>query len=281
MYRVVLQDDIAEILPQMKKDTLRYIKESPIESFESFDTFNLLAFDWYDIHSERTEVSKIIIYIDVEHLFVICRDDIAYRYYSKMINVLEEKETLTSAQLLCYIFQHLFQGDMDFLDDFEAKINDSVASLLSGRLDNATEEVISDRQELLRLKHYYEQIDAVLDEIVIADDVIIPEAAIRRLTILGARTDRYLKKVYNLQEIVSQMQETYQAQLSIQQNNLMKFFTVVTAIFLPLTLLVGWYGMNFVGMPELHWKYGYRMVIAVSVVIVVVLIYHFKRKKWL
>lgn len=281
MYKVVLQDNIAEIVPQMEKDTLRYIRENQIESFESFDAFNLLAFDWYDIHSERTEVSKIIMYMDAEHLFVICRDDLAYRYYSRMLEELVEKETLASAQVLCRIFQHLFQGDMEFLDDFEAEINNSVAALLSGNLDNAAQEVISNRQELLRLKHYYEQIDAVLDEIVLADDPMMPDTAIRRLTILGARTDRYLKKVYNLQEIASQMQETYQAQLSIQQNNLMKFFTVVTAIFLPLTLLVGWYGMNFIGMPELHWKYGYRMVIAVSVVIVAVLIYHFKRKKWL
>lgn len=77
------------------------------------------------------------------------------------------------------------------------------------------------------------------------------------------------------------MQDTYQSQLSIQQNNLMKIFTIVTVIFLPLTLLVGWYGMNFAYMPELHWKYGYPIIIAVSTGIVVALIWYFKHKKWL
>ena len=56
---------------------------------------------------------------------------------------------------------------------------------------------------------------------------------------------------------------------------------MVTAVFLPLTLLVGWYGMNFVGMPELHWKYGYPAVILVSVGIVAALVIYFKKKKWL
>ena len=60
----------------------------------------------------------------------------------------------------------------------------------------------------------------------------------------------------------------------------MKVFTVVTTIFLPLSLLAGWYGMNF-RMPELTWKYGYPLVILISAGIVVWLIVYFKRKKWL
>ena len=80
---------------------------------------------------------------------------------------------------------------------------------------------------------------------------------------------------------MAQLREAYQSQLSIQQNDLMKIFTVVTVLVLPLSLLTGWYGMNFAGMPELGWKYGYPAVITVSVLIVAGLIWYFKRKKWL
>ena len=65
-------------------------------------------------------------------------------------------------QLLCRFFARLFRGDMDYLDSFEAEINASVTALLSGKLDKATAFVVSKRQKLLRLKHYYEQIDAIL-----------------------------------------------------------------------------------------------------------------------
>ena len=95
------------------------------------------------------------------------------------------------------------------------------------------------------------------------------------------RLDRYLGAVRNLQEVVSQLREAYQSQLSIQQNELMKLFTLVTAVFLPLTLLTGWYGMNFAHIPELTWRYGYPAAIVVSAVIVVLLLWRFKKKHWL
>ena len=61
----------------------------------------------------------------------------------------------------------------------------------------------------------------------------------------------------------------------------MTVLTVVTTIFMPLTLIVGWYGMNFKYMPELDWVWGYPIVIAVSVLIVIGSLIFFKRKKWL
>jgi magnesium transporter len=61
----------------------------------------------------------------------------------------------------------------------------------------------------------------------------------------------------------------------------MTVLTVVTSIFLPLTLIAGWYGMNFRYMPELEWPYSYPVVIVVSIIIVVVCLVWFKRKKWM
>lgn len=59
----------------------------------------------------------------------------------------------------------------------------------------------------------------------------------------------------------------------------MKILTIVTTIFLPLSLLAGWYGMNFTGMPELTWKYGYPAVIAVSILVVAVCLWIMKKEK--
>ena len=60
----------------------------------------------------------------------------------------------------------------------------------------------------------------------------------------------------------------------------MCILTVVTTLFLPLTLLTGWYGMNFANMPELHWKYGYPMVIIAAILLVALEIIYFKKKKF-
>ena len=61
----------------------------------------------------------------------------------------------------------------------------------------------------------------------------------------------------------------------------MTVLTVITTIFMPLTLIAGWYGMNFVNMPELGWKYGYPVVIVVSAAVVAFCLILFKKKKWL
>ena len=61
----------------------------------------------------------------------------------------------------------------------------------------------------------------------------------------------------------------------------MTVLTVITSIFLPLTLIAGWYGMNFTHMPELNWAYGYPVIIIISVVIVALCLFWFRRKKWM
>ena len=60
----------------------------------------------------------------------------------------------------------------------------------------------------------------------------------------------------------------------------MQFLTVVTTVFLPLTLITGWYGMNFQNMPELSSPWGYPIVFMVSLAILLIEIFFFRRKKW-
>ena len=77
------------------------------------------------------------------------------------------------------------------------------------------------------------------------------------------------------------MREACQTQIDIEQNKLMKYFTVIATIFLPLNLIAGWYGMNFRNMPELGWRFGYLGVFVISAAIAAILILWFRKKKWL
>lgn len=113
------------------------------------------------------------------------------------------------------------------------------------------------------------------------DNGLIEANILARLEVLGRRTGRYLQKVCALQELVAQLREAYQSQLAIQQNDLMRAFTIVTVLFLPLTLITGWFGMNFVNMPELQSEWGYPVIIAASILLVAGLLWFFRHKKWL
>ena len=84
---------------------------------------------------------------------------------------------------------------------------------------------------------------------------------------------------YDMNALDSASNFFYTAQ-SHRMNEVMKILTVISSIFMPLTFIVGVYGMNFDNLPELHWKYGYFFVLGLMFIIVLSMIYYFKRKKW-
>ena len=129
------------------------------------------------------------------------------------------------------------------------------------------------------LKNYDEQLLRVLDLLIQNENSLFDEKMIRSFKMLYRHTERQFQNVLNLRESVAQVRETYEAEVDISLNLTMRFFTVVTTIFLPLTLVAGWYGMNF-DMPEYDWKYGYLFVILISALFILLGILYFRKKKW-
>ena len=87
--------------------------------------------------------------------------------------------------------------------------------------------------------------------------------------------------VETFRDIVSGLLDVYLSSVSNKTNEVMKVLTIIATIFMPLTFIAGIYGMNFEYMPELRWKWGYPVVLAVMGVIAVIMVVYFKKKKWL
>lgn len=94
------------------------------------------------------------------------------------------------------------------------------------------------------------------------------------------KAQRLLTMTEQEKEYSLQLREMHQTQVDMRQNQIMKILTIVTTVFLPLSLIAGWYGMNFQNMPELTAEHGYLVICIVSVVCVLVELWIFKRKKW-
>jgi magnesium transporter len=82
-------------------------------------------------------------------------------------------------------------------------------------------------------------------------------------------------------ERLEYLQNTFLGLVNIEQNQVIKIFTVVTVVFMPPTLIASIYGMNFEVMPELHWRYGYPFAIGMMIFSSMAFLWFFKRKKWL
>lgn len=109
---------------------------------------------------------------------------------------------------------------------------------------------------------------------------------------IGTDTSVYFKDVYDhtiqvidsielFRDIIEGMLDTYLSSVSNRMNEVMKFLTIFSTIFIPLSFLVGVYGMNFDNMPELKWHYAYQTLWVVMIGIVVSMLIYFKKKKWL
>jgi magnesium transporter len=82
-------------------------------------------------------------------------------------------------------------------------------------------------------------------------------------------------------EMIANLMDLYFSQVSNKMNNVIKVLTIISVIFMPLTFIVGVYGMNFDFMPELHWKLGYISVWMAMVLITIGMLIYFRLKKWL
>ena len=105
-------------------------------------------------------------------------------------------------------------------------------------------------------------------------------------------TSVYLRDVYDhtiqaidtvetFRDMVSDLLDIYLSSVSNRMNAIMKVLTIIATIFIPLTFVVGVYGMNFRYMPELEWQWGYPLVWTVMIGMVVCMLIYFRRKKWL
>ncbi len=275
MQKVLNMEEAAEYTKYMNPKVARYIKERYGETFECYKNYSLFAFQIYDIRQIGKAAGQVMVYLDHEDLFFLCEGERAY----KRVFELASKEE-TNERSLWSFFLRLFQNDMDNLEDMECEVADAEMAAMVRYNENYIHKIIAYRKELLRLKRYYEQLDVIFDNLILNENGMLTQDGLSHFRILAGRTSRYLSYVINLRDYVTQMREAYQAQIDIEQNNLMRLFTVVTTVFLPLTLMVGWYGMNFTNMPEMDWKYAYPVFIGISVTICVSMLIYFKKKKW-
>lgn len=110
---------------------------------------------------------------------------------------------------------------------------------------------------------------------------LIPEELRSRLSVIIKDVNSLFEYTRFGVDRLDYLQDTFLGLVNIQQNKIIKIFTVVSVIFLPPTLIASMYGMNFDFMPELHWRYGYLFAIFLMIAFASAILLVFKKKRWL
>ena len=200
-------------------------------------------------------------------------------WIEKQTEMIQEADT--PKQLLLRIMEHMIEEDTLYFSHMESELDklEEEISGGAGRNNNFFTSLTKHRQKLSEFNIYYEQMIDI-GELFSTCDFYQSEQDTEGWDRFIHRVERLQNHVHLLRENVLQIRELYQSMQDARQNKIMAVITIVTTIFLPLTLITGWYGMNFVYMPELQWRYGYIAVIIISLFIVIAEIVYFKKKKF-
>ena len=183
----------------------------------------------------------------------------------------------TLAMVLDEFLLQLIEKDQEYLSLFESRIEELEKQILAREYEDFHVDLLKLKKEISRMYRYYHQMSNMVDDLQRFSQEDHPLI----FRIFENKIKRLLQETMDLREYAMQLQDVYMSEVNIRQNDVMKVLTLVTTIFLPLTILVGWYGMNFTHMPELTWKYGYLGVFILSIVIVIATLGIFKKKKWM
>lgn len=146
---------------------------------------------------------------------------------------------------------------------------------------NYMDRIIHHRKQLFLMYKYIEPLDDAINFFTEINHPLMGEDLSPYVDKLLKKQERLNSLLLQTREYATQVREAWQTQVDIGLNSIMKVFTVMTSIFLPLSLVTGWYGMNFHNMPELQWQYGYPMALGVSALLVILSLMYFKRNKLL
>ncbi|HWQ58714.1 MAG TPA: magnesium/cobalt transporter CorA [Clostridia bacterium] len=182
--------------------------------------------------------------------------------------------------LLYHMLNALVEGYFDVLESYKDKID--------ALEDRVMEQIAQEHLQEIRL---------LKREIIRVSRCIWPLRDVASLLgretmpLIRPSTEPYLRDIYNhivqaidatetCRDLLSGLADLHLSNTSYKLNEVMKVLTIISTIFIPLTFVAGVYGMNFVHMPELSYRWGYAIVWGVMLVIAGCMVYYFKKKKW-
>jgi len=187
----------------------------------------------------------------------------------------------TGFHVLVALMETRVEKDADLIEDTTDMITE-----LSTHI-NASDHV--DEEILIQIKNLQEKVTILRQNIMDKQRVIsnllkcdfFPEELQPRLTMVIKDINSLFEYTRFGFDRLDYLQDTFLGLVNIEQNKIIKIFTVVNVIFLPPTLIASMYGMNFKVMPELEWAFGYPFSIGLMVVFTLIVLLIFRLKKWL
>lgn len=219
---------------------------------------------------------RILFFITRDKVVLVDDDEFSKRLVAR-INRRKNTRYKTKEIFLFNYIAEFINRDLEQLVQLEKRLMKLEEAVHDGHIDNFQSNITAIRRDLLVLRGYYDEIMDVGKALEENENRYFARKHLKYFGTISDRAERLMNKTSHLLEYAGQVNDAYQAKVDAKQNSNMQFLTIISTVFFPLTLITGWYGMNFQNMPEL--ENGYPGVIILSILVIVVCIIIFKIKK--
>ncbi len=262
---------------ELLMDSMEHIQYCKAEILRSCIIGTILVPDKQDLLEKEFGFG---FYIHKGHLLFIDDTERIQKIASRLPEI-KATDTTLEARFFLELLEFFINDDVLYLQRYEDMLISVEEELLENEMmEDFHTDMLRYRREILILNGYYQQFTEFMQMIAENKNRMFNDEDCRLFKVVANRVDRLYDNTKMLREYTAQLRELHKSQIDIMQNKTMRALTLVTTIFMPLTLITGWYGMNFKFMPELSSKYGYIGVLALSATVVIGEIIFFKRKKW-
>lgn len=168
------------------------------------------------------------------------------------------------------------------LDELEAETLQVESSLHSnGALQTTKARMFALKRVFNEFRHRLLPLREAVTRLYRSESELVEDSTRLYLRDLVDHVAQILDGIDNQRDMLSNLEAVFQAEAANRLNNVMRLLTVISTIFIPLSFIAGIYGMNFDNMPELHWHYGYFVVLAAMFFAMVGMLLYFRQKRWI
>jgi magnesium transporter len=274
--------DCLEVHPLILEDIVTTDQRPKIEDFDTY-IFVVLKMFQYDGRGGD---------IGMEQISLILKRGLVVSFQEKPGNVFEPvRERIKNgkgrmrkmgADYLAYaLLDAVVDNYFIVLEEIGEKIEFLEEKLIANPRPETLQTIHDLKRDLALLRKSVWPLREVVGSLERRESPLIGEAIAVYLRDIYDHTIQVIDTIETFRDMLSGMLDIYLSSVSNRMNEVMKVLTVITTIFIPLTLIAGVYGMNFKYMPELEWPWGYPMVCLVMLTIAAVMLVYFRRKNWL
>lgn len=265
------------------------IRESGFNEFSQINFYNeytFLALSIMEFDGVNLVFSYVNIFLGKNYLITIYNGD-----SDVLINLISDlrenkncfvvKNDPSISTFLYTILDRIILKNYSVINSLSSKGDKIEISILKDDSHKNFEELIRLRSQVYRVKKFLNPIRYIGDSLILNENKVLHPKDILLFEKINDKFQKLLYSVENLTQQLSLVTEAYESEIANKTNKLMKVFTLVASIFLPLDLLTSFFGMSFEIMPLKHSCYSVYIITGVMLGIVFILVLLFKKKDWL